>query len=124
MIARVALVLGAFVGGAVSGVAAQSLRAGVLGSPAIGKAAPPLELPYVTADGPGPADQPFRLGAELGRVVILVFGGGNDSTRVAGWRQAAAAVTPMLGRSVVAAGVVRGSVAEVTDFAAKIGGSL
>ncbi len=44
-----------------------------MGDPLPGRDAPAFSLPYVTAEGPGPADQPFLLRAELGRVVVLAF---------------------------------------------------
>lgn len=42
-------------------------------APRVGRKALPLVLPYATRDGIGPADQPFDLSRELGRVVVLVF---------------------------------------------------
>lgn len=39
----------------------------------VGKSAPAIIAPYATADGLGPADQPFDLAKELGRVVVLAF---------------------------------------------------
>jgi peroxiredoxin len=44
-----------------------------MGDPSPGRRAPAFSLPYVTAEGPGPAAQPFVLQAELGRVVVLAF---------------------------------------------------
>ncbi len=54
---------------------AQKLRASLLDDPPIGKVPPDIVLPYWANGAPGPADQPFRLKAELGRVVVLAFGG-------------------------------------------------
>ncbi|MBL8986588.1 MAG: redoxin domain-containing protein [Gemmatimonadetes bacterium] len=85
----------------------RPLRAGVLGSPTVGKPAPDVVLPYFLPTGPGPTDQPFRLSAELGRVVVLVLGGGLDSASRAGWREVAERARGLGGRSVVVAGVVR-----------------
>jgi len=53
--------------------AQEPVRAHVMGDPLPGRDAPAFSLPYVTMDGPGPADQPFALRAELGRVVVLAF---------------------------------------------------
>lgn len=39
--------------------------------PKVGRPAPEVRLPYATADGAGPADQPFDLAKELGRTVVL-----------------------------------------------------
>lgn len=47
------------------------IRARTMGDPLPGREAPAFALPYVTADGPGPA--PFEIRAELGRVVVLAF---------------------------------------------------
>lgn len=44
-----------------------------MGDPIPGRRAPAFSLPYVTAEGPGPAAEPFVLQAELGRVVVLAF---------------------------------------------------
>jgi len=49
------------------------IRAHLMGDPVPGRRAPAFSLPYVTAEGPGPAAQPFVLQAELGRVVVLAF---------------------------------------------------
>jgi peroxiredoxin len=55
-----------------------------MGDPLPGRDAPAFSLPYLTAEGPGPADQPFKLRAELGRVVVLAFIPGlSDSAAVA-----------------------------------------
>lgn len=62
----------------------ETVRAHVMGDPLPGRDAPAFSLPYVTASGPGPADQPFTLRAELGRVVVLAFVPGfTDSAAVA-----------------------------------------
>jgi hypothetical protein len=93
--------------GTASVAAQEPLRAGVLGSPTIGRAAPEVVLPYFTSLGPGPTDQPFRLGAELGRVVILVFGGKADSAAADDWASIKARTDSLVGRNVVAAGLLR-----------------
>jgi hypothetical protein len=54
-------------------VAQEPVKAHVMGDPLPGRDAPAFSLPYLTAEGPGPADQPFKLKAELGRVVVLAF---------------------------------------------------
>lgn len=83
--------------------AQDRLRVGVVGNPAIGSPAPELVLPYYTIAGAGPIDQPFRLSAELGRVVVLVFGPAADS---AGWA-AIGAQADSLGAAAVMAGVLK-----------------
>lgn len=99
----------------------RPLRAGVLGSPSVGKPAPEVVLPYFQATGPGPVDQPFRLSAELGRVVVLVMGGGLDSVSRTEWRQVAERVGGLAGRSVVAVGVVRAPAEGVLGLAVGVG---
>lgn len=79
---RRAVVWGMAVSALGMGAPVRSLRAqgdplprlSLVETPRVGKTAPELMAPYATAGGPGPADQPFRLGAELGRVVVLLFG--------------------------------------------------
>ena len=53
--------------------AQEPVKAYLVGDPEPGRKAPVFKLPYFTAEGPGPADQPFTLEAELGRVVVLAF---------------------------------------------------
>ena len=54
-------------------MAQEPVKAHVMGDPMPGREAPAFSLPYLTAEGAGPADQPFKLRAELGRVVVLAF---------------------------------------------------
>lgn len=56
-----------------SSAAQEPVKAYLVGDPEPGRKAPVFKLPYFTADGPGPVDQPFTLEAELGRVVVLAF---------------------------------------------------
>jgi peroxiredoxin len=64
--------------------AQDPVRAHVMGDPLPGRDAPAFSLPYLTAEGPGPEDQPFKLRSELGRVVVLAFVPGlGDSAAVA-----------------------------------------
>ncbi|MFN0180646.1 MAG: hypothetical protein ACKVZ0_17740 [Gemmatimonadales bacterium] len=109
-------VVGAVLAVGVARAEAQ-VRAGVVGAPAVGKAAPALVLPYFTGAGAGPHDQPFRLGAELGRSVVLVFGPATDSTR---WRLVGALADSSWTKAVVA-GAVRGTPAAVGALAGVVG---
>jgi hypothetical protein len=93
------------------------VRVGVVGNPAVGKAAPELVFPYFSAAGAGPADQPFRLGAELGRAVVVIFGPATDSTR---WRVVGALADSSWTKAVVA-GVVRGTPTVVGALAVAVG---
>lgn len=66
-----------------AGQAQDPVRVHTMGDPRPGDEAPAFSLPYFTTEGPGPADQPFTLRAELGRVVVLAFCRGlTDSTAV------------------------------------------
>lgn len=78
------LLLGVAMTGAAQG---QALKAALLGDPPVGRTAPEIRLLYWRDGAPGPVDQPFRLGAELGRVVVLAFGGAPGR---AGWSDLAA----------------------------------
>jgi len=82
---RGVLALALFLGiGARALHAQQPVKAHLMGDPLPGRDAPAFSLPYVTSEGPGPEDQPFRLRAELGRVVVLAFVPGlTDSAAVA-----------------------------------------
>src|SRR4051812_19514237 len=63
------------VAGLGTAVPAQAqLKAGLVEDPKVGQDAPDFTLAYLTAEGPGPAGQPFHLRAELGHTVVLVFG--------------------------------------------------
>ena len=63
--------------------AQEPVKVRLTGDPQKGAEAPAFSLPYFTSEGPGPADQPFTLRAELGRVVVLAFCRGlTDSTAV------------------------------------------
>lgn len=91
----------------------EPLRAGLMGKPRVGAPAPDFVLPYFTAGGPGPADQPFRRSAELGRVLVIVFGPVGD----AGWWQGVAAAADTAWSGAFPVGVVRGLPAEVARIA-------
>lgn len=66
-----AMLVGAGLGGPLA--AQEPVRAFAMGDPLPGRDAPAFALPYARAEGPGPADQPFILRAELGRVVVLAI---------------------------------------------------
>jgi len=95
----------------------QRPRLGVMGSPREGRPAPAVVAPYLTPSGPGPADQPFRLAAELGRVVILVIAGGVDSASGPAWRQVEDGLTDLMSPRVILVGAVRGSSTDVAELA-------
>jgi len=95
--------------GTESGYSQEPIRAGVVGRPKPGQRAPEIVLPYFTSAGPGPADQPFRRSAELGRVLVIVFGPRNESQ----WWSAVAAAADSAWPAAVLVGVVRGTPGEV-----------
>lgn len=114
------LVAGGLVLAAVSGLQGQEQRPrlGMLGSPREGRPAPAAVAPYHTQAGAGPADQPFRLAAELGRVVILVLGGAVDSAAGPAWRGVEEQVAGLVSARVILVGAARGTPAQVVELAA------
>lgn len=98
----------------VAGVAGaqEPVRAGLVGKPRVGQRAPEIVLPYFTSLGPGPVDQPFRLSAELGRVVVLVFGPAN-----ADWWRTVAGVADSAWAGAILIGVIRSASSVVGTLA-------
>lgn len=89
--------------------AQEPVKAHLMGDPVPGRPAPAFSLPYVTAEGPGPAGQPFVLQAELGRVVVLAFCAGTaDSAAVSLLRTFATRRENLFPGDVVVAGVLPG----------------
>jgi peroxiredoxin len=102
----VGLVLVLGLGGVGRGAAQIKLR--VVEDPKVGKDAPDITAAYLTADGPGPVDQPFHLNAELGHTVVLVFSGAKDSTTLSTQWQSLAAIRDSVFRpGTVVVGVLR-----------------
>ena len=98
--------------------AQRPLRAAMMGDPRVGQDAPDFTLPYYTAAGPGPADQPFHLRAELGRVVLLVFAGApEDSVVRRTWDYLAGQAETLFRPGVVVVGVVPGAPAAAASLA-------
>ena len=109
--------------GAGAAVAQEPLKAGVVGNPRIGQTAPDVTLPYFTATGPGPADQPFRLSSELGHVVVLVFPGApNEATRP-DWDALVASTDSVLGAGTVVVGILRSGAPATQTHASALAGS-
>lgn len=87
----------------------------------VGRAAPAVVLPYATRDGVGPADQPFTLAKELGRVVVLAFYPGDFTPGcTAEWRAFAERAGTMFGDDVVLAGISNDSLASHVRFAREL----
>lgn len=103
------------------GVDPVRLRLAVEEAPRVGRAAPPLRLPYATREGPGPADQPFDLAKELGRIVVIAFYPGDFTPGcTAEWRAFRDRATALFDADVVVAGVSADSLASHTRFAREL----
>jgi peroxiredoxin len=90
-------------------------------APRVGKAAPPVVAPYATQHGAGPADQPFDLSRELGRVVVLVFYPDNASpASIAEWRALRERAATLTAPGVVLVGISTDSLASHVRFAAEL----
>ncbi len=90
-------------------------------APSVGRKAPALVLPYATRHGAGPADQPFALERELGRVVVLVFYPGNfTAASTAEWRALRERAATLAPEGVVMVGISTDSLASHVRFAADL----
>ena len=90
-------------------------------APSVGRKAPAIVLPYATRSGVGPADQPFTLAREIGRVVVLVFYPGNfTAASTAEWqalRERSATLAP---EGVVLVGISTDSLVSHVRFASDL----
>jgi peroxiredoxin len=103
-------------------VAQEPIKAHVMGDPMPGREAPAFSLPYLTAEGPGPADQPFKLRAELGRVVVLAFVPGlTDSAAVALVRTFTSQADSLFAGDVVVAAVASAGRGRLESHAQSLG---
>lgn len=109
---------------AVSSVAAQSeprLRLGLEDLPRVGHDAPAIRLPYATASGLGPAEQPFELAKELGNVVVIAFYPGDFTPGcTAEWRAFRDRAATLFGSGVVVVGISKDSLASHQRFAQEL----
>jgi len=86
-----------------------------------GHQAPPVVLPYATREGAGPADQPFDLRKELGRVVVLAFYPGDFTPGcTAEWRAFRDRAASLFGPEVVVAGISVDSIESHIRFAREL----
>jgi len=112
--------------GLAAGVEGQErVRAGFVNDPRVGQDAPDFTYPYLTVAGPGPADQPFHLRAELGRRVLLVVTGdpeGEDATGF--WEGLRSMGGTVLPDDLVVVGVVKGGVESTQALAGRVGGGV
>ncbi len=87
----------------------------------VGRPAPAVTLPYATAAGIGPADQPFELHRELGRVVVLAFYPGDFTPGcTAEWRAFRDRAATLFGPEVVVAGISGDSLESHVAFARQL----
>jgi peroxiredoxin Q/BCP len=101
-----------------SGSAPVSIRLRVAEDVRVGRQAPDVVLPYATRDGLGPADQPFALRKELGRVVVLAFYPGDFTPGcTAEWQAFRDRAGSLFGPEVVVAGISNDSLARHVRFA-------
>jgi peroxiredoxin len=90
------------------GRADAQIKLRVVEDPKVGRDAPDFTAAYLTAAGPGPADQPFHLHAELGRTVVLIFSGASDSTSLrTQWQGIAAAKDSLFKPGFVVIGLLK-----------------
>ncbi len=100
---------------------ALRLRFSLDESPRLGRVAPAIRLPYATRDGVGPAEQPFDLSQELGRVVVLVFYPGDFTPAcTAEWRALKERHGTLFPEGVVVAGISTDSLASHVRFASAL----
>jgi peroxiredoxin Q/BCP len=103
-----------------SDTGAIAIRLGLEEGVKVGREAPMVRLPYATKDGLGPADQPFDLAKELGRVVVLAFYPGDFTPGcVAEWQAFRDRAETMFGPDVVVAGISADSLDSHVRFAAE-----
>lgn len=90
-------------------------------TPRLGRRAPALVLPYATKDGIGPADQPFDLSREIGRVVVLFFYPADFSPAcTAEWRALKERDATLFPEGVVVVGISTDSLASHVRFASTL----
>lgn len=84
----------------------------------VGHQAPSIELRYATREGLGPANQPFSLRKELGRVVVLAFYPGDFTPGcTAEWQAFRDRAAELFGPEVVVAGISTDSLESHVRFA-------
>lgn len=100
---------------------APTVRLALEDPPRVGRPAPAIVLPYATASGVGPADQPFDLALELGNVVVIAFYPADFSAGcTAEWEAFRERASGVL-KGVVVVGVSADSLATHQRFAAQLG---
>ena len=93
----------------------------MLSGPDVGRRAPPFQLPWANKDGIGPADQPYDLGLDRGKTVVLAFFPRDfTSGCTAEMRTFAEQYDSLFGPEVVVVGISTDSLATHTRFAASL----
>ncbi|MGH7515024.1 MAG: peroxiredoxin [Gemmatimonadales bacterium] len=93
----------------------------MVSGPDVGRRAPPFRLPWANKDGVGPADQPYDLGLDRGKTVVLAFFPRDfTSGCTAEMRTFAEQYDSLFGPEVVVVGISTDSLATHTRFAASL----
>jgi len=93
----------------------------MISGPDVGRRAPPFQLPWANKDGIGPADQPYDLGLDRGKTVVLAFFPRDfTSGCTAEMRTFAEQYDSLFGPEVVVVGISTDSLATHTRFAASL----
>ena len=93
----------------------------MVSGPDVGRRAPAFQLPWANKDGIGPADQPYDLGLDRGKTVVLAFFPRDfTSGCTAEMRTFAEQYDSLFGPDVVVVGISTDSLATHTRFAASL----
>jgi thioredoxin-dependent peroxiredoxin len=93
----------------------------MVSGPDVGRRAPPFRLPWANKDGVGPADQPYDLGLDRGKTVVLAFFPRDfTSGCTAEMRTFAEQYDSLFGPEVVVVGISTDSLVTHTRFAASL----
>ncbi len=111
------------------GRAQEPVRAQLLGSLRPGRPVPPIVLPsYSSSECRAPSPEcraiEFRLAGELGRVVVVAFGGRPDPAVRIDWAALARRADSLGSPRIALVGVVRAGSAEARVLSSSLGGSL
>lgn len=100
------------------------IRANLLGTPRVGRPAPPITLPYATAAERRAPSAEFRSASELGRVVVIAFGGRPEPALRIDWAALARRTDSLGSPRIVLVGVARAGMAEAQLLSGSLGGTL
>ena len=106
------------------------IRAKLIGSPRLGRPAPALVLPYTPPECRVPSPEcrapsaEFRTANELGRVIIVAFGGRPDAALTIDWAALSKRADSLGSPRVVLVGVLRAGPEQAAALSGSLGGSL